>query len=166
MGCDIHALIEWRYGQDDYWKTLSGKLVLNRAYEVFSAMAGVRSYESAPKPVVMPRGLPDNLNWATVSVFTGFVTDSKDCDRGEWYVSPEKAQEWLTKGITRVYGDEKSHRIMNPDLHTLSWLTTAEFQRALYDAQVLSPDYLAALAAMKSLVADGCEVRLVFGFDN
>lgn len=50
-------------------------------------------------------------------------------------------------------------------VHSESWLTTEEFERAIQNCGGHS-SYKALLAAMQSLEADGEIVRLVFAFDS
>lgn len=55
--------------------------------------------------------------------------------------------------------------VQNPDWHTPSWVTTAEFAAAL-DGLERVVEYRALLAAMREVESMGWEARLVFWFDN
>ncbi len=59
MGCGIHAYLEIKV--DDTWHHFSN-INIRRNYEVFSRMAGVRSYRNSPEPIVEPRGLPEDIS--------------------------------------------------------------------------------------------------------
>lgn len=60
MGCDIHAILQVRSG--DEWETPSnGVNITNvRDYNLFSVLANVRSDEDLPF-IAEPRGVPDDL---------------------------------------------------------------------------------------------------------
>jgi hypothetical protein len=57
MGCDIHLFLEVRI--DERWEH-AGEIDVDRSYELFGLMAGVRS--EAYEPVSWPKGLPDSIN--------------------------------------------------------------------------------------------------------
>ena len=59
MGCDIHAHFEIKV--KNKWLHYD-KPNLERNYQLFGKMAGVRGDE---KPIVLPRGLPDNISDVT-----------------------------------------------------------------------------------------------------
>lgn len=64
MGCDIHAMIERRERSkrgDPLWWVNAGDPCLNRTYNVFAALAGVRRGIEI-NPVALPRGIPCDGN--------------------------------------------------------------------------------------------------------
>lgn len=67
MGCDIHAFIEYRSDSqekryDESWWSFGGEFHLDRDYEAFGNLAGVRQDD---RPHISPRGLPTDLGYAT-----------------------------------------------------------------------------------------------------
>jgi len=65
MGCDIHAVIEFRESTGSWWPA-AGAVLNVRNYGLFEAMAGVRGEESLA--VAAPRGLPrDWCKWSSVA---------------------------------------------------------------------------------------------------
>lgn len=59
MGCDIHAFIEVK--TDGKWE-LYRALSLQRSYNLFTRMAGVRDRNANVMPIALPRGLPDDVS--------------------------------------------------------------------------------------------------------
>ena len=55
MGCDIHAVVQYSDRAHSYWLEL-GQFNLNRQYDLFSALAGVRG---SLEPLYPQRGLPE-----------------------------------------------------------------------------------------------------------
>lgn len=84
MGCDSHFFLErrinkgpWRLDPKHIFRedmspmgipSLSG-----RSYYFFGLIAGVRSYEA--RPIVIPRGLPDDASKEVLSYFTDYAPD-------------------------------------------------------------------------------------------
>lgn len=58
MGCDIHLYIEIKI--DGQWYTYNHPHI-NRYYDLFAIMAGVRNYKEV-QPIVEPRGIPDDVS--------------------------------------------------------------------------------------------------------
>lgn len=65
MGCDIHMCIE--YKPFDTWWTFGIDVQGDRHYQMFEAMAGVRSEDE--NAVVLPRGLPTDMSWPICEMF-------------------------------------------------------------------------------------------------
>lgn len=63
MGCDIHAYVEYRPAGRSDWLSFGGQFVLYRNYDIFGHIAAVRRGDI--KPVVPPRGIPDDLGFST-----------------------------------------------------------------------------------------------------
>ena len=60
MGCDIHANIEIRYGDDSEWFCRAINIGINRNYALFEKMAGVRGIED--NAISKPRGIPSDVD--------------------------------------------------------------------------------------------------------
>jgi hypothetical protein len=142
MGCDIHAVIEYRHPNGFYASLTNGGLLLYRDYDLFGMLAGARGDQDLP-PLFEPRGLPPEYGTEV-----GALYFERELVEGSWRVTP------------------------NPDWHSASWLTTAEVRAALaHHGRPLGecgPEFRAAVAAMDEL--DRCfgsgASRLVFWFDN
>ncbi len=63
MGCDIHGWVEIKnYG---FWNSiLKIDLLINRNYDMFGSLFGVRNYANF-RPVAKSRGIPDDISWET-----------------------------------------------------------------------------------------------------
>lgn len=69
MGCDIHMYIEYRKkGREGQFASLGGRINPGRNYELFAAMAGVRTYERR-EVMFEPRGLPPDAGYDARIVF-------------------------------------------------------------------------------------------------
>ena len=62
MGCDIHVHTEVKI--DDRWHHYSVRH-FERDYRIFAKMASVRNDNRGIIPIVMPRGLPDDISFLT-----------------------------------------------------------------------------------------------------
>lgn len=175
MGTDIHLFIEYRPisytgdvgGGAVRWTSFGKEYRLSRDYDVFRALAAVRSSEH--ETPYLPRGLPadeQNLSWEVIEKYGLIITPYNP---GPGQISTTQIQELKEVGRT-VTGFCTDSRIKNPDWHTTSWLDPDEFDHALrwaedYTGEIL-PDYEAVLAAMRSLEASGMNVRAIFWFDG
>jgi hypothetical protein len=161
MGCDIHTFIE-RREHDAWWSVhYGGQFYVGRDYRLFSALAGVRSYDDPP-PLYAPRGIPEDLASGAVDGYTLWIGDPGDntprCDR-------ERAEVWLAKGYSKRWG---KHRVTDPDAHTPSWLT-AEESREVINAMRLEDrsDDWEIVTRIAEFYAERCQgSRIVFWFDN
>lgn len=95
MGCDIHLHIEVKI--NGKWEHYSAPYV-NRWYDLFGKMAGVRSDE---EPIAEPRGLPDD---ATAVTFFDAKRGEGDYHNHSWLDAREirELEQW-------VHGRTKSH---------------------------------------------------------
>lgn len=59
MGCDIHAYVEVKVSGK--WHLYSQPRI-KRNYKLFAKLAGVRSNDHSPTPIVEPNGLPDDMS--------------------------------------------------------------------------------------------------------
>ena len=165
MGCDIHAFIEIKEGEDS-WESIS-KPYLSRNYGMFGLMAGVR-IESV---LFKPKGLPTDCGWSVSFENELFVTTNGGEDH---CITKETAERWVASGSSK-WVDEKKNRVTHPDWHSHSWLTIEEFSKCITKYEKLArasgyestaPYYKIALATMRAAKKLGYEVRLVFWFDN
>jgi len=137
MGCDIHCYIEYKTKDRDSWSDFGGRINPGRNYWMFGAMAGVRNY--AQLPFIEPRGVPDDLGYASRDDWTIFVSDSQvestDDSGGSYTYSRAHAEEHVAKGYCQYFGDgrdgEKPCFVTNSDWHSASWHTADEFEMTL-----------------------------------
>ena len=174
MGCDIHTMIEYRFkNTQSWWSFWKTAVTLDRDYQMFCRIAGVRKLVGAK--CVEPRGIPEDATWYTINQYTYTVVakeaPEQDCECGYCNVTDrETADTWLKSGCSKKWKDE-DHRITGPDWHSASWLSYEELiaiatEYRLTTAWRLGTDWRATLAAMAQFYNDGCEIRLVFWFDN
>ena len=181
MGCDIHLRVEQRckvnpYPNDTHiWQSCGfcGEFS-SRIYGMFARMADVRSYMDSYKVQFKPRGLPDNMSPLTEESFYREVTNDKDLDGYESFVSREEAEQWVNEGNSK-WVDEAHKRVTDPDLHSRSWLTTQELRQCFDDCfrqddgsyQGDYVEWLGLVSLCEGIESDGIhECRVVFAFDN
>lgn len=158
MGCDIHAFIEFREG--DRWRPFGGELNIDRDYDLFGAMANVRTGGA----VVPPRGIPEDMAYAADGRWWLYITEARE-DYG--CVSVETAEQYQRLGSrVRKDKDGKTRWVEHPDWHTPSWMTAEEFSSALEKSGHRGDVANAALAAMFYLDGQSSNSRIVFWFDN
>lgn len=175
MGADIHMYVEYspkayakpENGEKRYWYTFGGRINPGRNYWLFALLADVRG-DGAVFP---PRGLPDNLAYASRDDNQLYITDSE----GDNYVKPEDAARWVADGSSTyvLKHDGAPGWVTHPDWHSHSWLTPGELAE-VFDAyaaehrgEAVGVEYYALLAAMRVLEDNGeNDVRVVFWFDN
>jgi hypothetical protein len=163
MGCDIHAYIELRNKEfSSVWRNFGSRFSLPRHYGVFARLAGVRA-EVHSEQIVPRRGMPDDAAFLTVEDNELTIINDpahKDYCDGH-HVYDEIAEKWVASGASKKTGKD---RITHPDWHSHTWVTPAEFAKAIRTQHVAS-EYKAFLSAMRSLEKDGNEVRAVIWFD-
>jgi hypothetical protein len=141
MGCDIHAVIEYRHPNGFFAALTKGGLLLWRDSELFAALAGVREPEMPP--LFKPRGLPPEISDEVNRLYferqwvedRWCVTPDPDWHSAGWLTAPEVRQALSHAGLS---------------LDRCCW------------------DFRAVLAAMDELdrhLGSGAS-RLVFWFDN
>ena len=103
MGCDIHAVIEYREINTDYWQA-GAVLHLGRSYEIFCRVADCG--RGGHPPLVANRGLPTGLaifndvredadhsyTWLTADEFSSAVQQAKEdmgVDAHDWRYLPD-----------------------------------------------------------------------------
>lgn len=158
MPCDIHCYVEYKSPKSDYWESFGGRFDLERDYDLFGRLAGLR--RSSVAPLVEPRGIPNDLAFSASNDYWVYICH--DPDTSGTQVRPGIAAKWVSGGAKYKPGD--SSYVANPDWHTATWLTGDEFATALAD--YTAHEYDALLAAMQSLEASGYVTRLVMWFDN
>jgi hypothetical protein len=163
MGCDIHCYVEYKdRSGSTHWNSFGERINPGRDYQLFALLAGVRGEGEPLYPV---RGVPAGLGYYASIDYWLYISD--DYPDSEGCCSTETAHAYAIDGSH--YSEDKS-RISNPDWHSHSWLTTAEYNNCL-DACDQLPyhyslvEYRALLAAMRSL-ENTHDVRMVFWFDN
>jgi len=168
MGCDIHGYIEWgsKYENRIAWDCF-GELHIRRNYELFGALAGVRSDLEPPTP---PKGAPKDLSfWVKLKNLLYIVEDTELCADDEGCVKRSTAEKWVKSGSSE-YNENKTH-VSHPDWHTHSWLDLHELKKAkkLYETQFdygPGSELDAIIAVMESFEKSGKFARFVFWFDN
>ena len=168
MGCDIHVMLEHRKRGTERWDALSYYAINpGRDYEKFSRLAGVRG-DGEGFDVVDPRGMPSDPSWATSNEYWLFI--SEEPGNGEHYVKPDDANSWVKQGISVFRNDHegKPTWVSDPDQHTHTWLTLAEWKAAIGEPEKegWSMDWFALTAAAQYYEDNGHEARFVFWFDN
>lgn len=167
MGCDIHIFVEYReFGRTGRWRSLAeGEMRGDRDYEMFSALAGVRGDGPAPK------GLPDDLSSQAFRATTLFVAEYGG--RFDGATSPQRAAEWIKSGLSKVAQTDGSGnivRVTHPDLHSHSWSSRDELDRAIAALRAQHAPvpmfYVVLSDILASLSRSGCESRIVYWFDN
>lgn len=185
MGCDIHAFLEYRRASDErlYWRAFSGELNLDRNYEVFGSLAGVRR----ERPHVTPRGVPEPMSmdadgeyWTWIDYENPeLVAEAERCVRAGYSKTRGLVEKTVTNVTTFGFGgpaqtetrvrDEahvgKPRFYSDADAHTPSWLTIDEFEAALEGCEYVQT-YRAVVAAARVLEQAGNICRVVFWFDN
>ncbi len=101
---------------------------------MFGAMAGVRTDHI---PFITPRGAPDDMAYHAFDDYSIYVVDtqvaSTDNEDGCFTYSRAHADEYVGKGYCRYIsrGDQDKKWVTNPDWHSASWLSTAEYELAI-----------------------------------
>jgi len=182
------------YGKNERWE--GHKTWIWRSYGLFTALAGVRCYNSEIESF-KPRGVPENISLDTLRDYTLYITeepfDEESC------CTRESAERYIKSGST--YWDDRKTRVTHPDWHTPSWLSLNEFKVAysrfrLYYRQPVLPDLEkfkgnpdglkkeleltkdktepispipeveAIIAYLEVMIKHGYKSRVVFWFDN
>lgn len=167
MGCDIHVFMEYRdpHGWDkDRWQCFGGSLHVSRDYGLFSRLAGVRGGDA----IIPFRPLPPDLSYeADRGYYRTVVPDIAYQDNNrDATVSSTKAQEWLSRGWS-VQHPTKTAKISSPDWHNARSASLDDWHKATHIRGRQKDAMLEAMyGAGKRLEKMGCDVRIVFWFDN
>lgn len=74
MGCDIHICVEvGSSASQDHWFGMATDVDMNRDYNLFSKLAGVRGVEPA---LIEPRGLPNYISYETERYYEYWQNDA------------------------------------------------------------------------------------------
>jgi hypothetical protein len=179
MGTDIHLFIETVASGDTQAEAWSdGEIKLDRDYDLFRALAGVRG---GRPPLFAPRGLPRDVSSAVFKRYFFFIVDAADRTSAVWIgfetVDPAAAEGYIRSG--EAHRPDPSYvkfnmtsplgYVSNPDWHTPSWLGQDELREAL-SAHKVEPraDFLVVEDLMDALVRRFPErrARIVFWFDG
>lgn len=71
MGCDIHGAIEYYAKHRDRWNH-ERNITVDRWYNLFGVLAGVRNYVNAI-PIAEPKGLPKDIDYITEDHFEVWI---------------------------------------------------------------------------------------------
>jgi hypothetical protein len=171
MGTDIHLFVEHfvehpaRPG-GEYFSLSEGEFNLPRDYEVFAALAGVRTDE---RPFISPRGFPEDASPdAHRGYYRRLSEEGQDFD-GWWLTEkPADAQSYVDRSLSHRKSWHNIELVSDPEAHHPTWLSRSEFLTALsrggLDPEKLSPEYRVVVAAL-DLLADR-DGRVVFWFDG
>jgi len=183
MGCDIHMYLEYSMKskssktdaekQNAYWVNFGSHFNPGRHYDLFGFLSkGVRGGDS--KDAFTPKGIPENIGAFTFEDYYMFVIDDDEGDF-EGCVNLKTAIEWVENyGSDALYRDMTTDgakvltHVASPDWHSMNVITLEEYKLALdnFGTSLGLVEFLAILAAMENLEANGHETRLVFWFDN
>lgn len=135
MGCDIHCYIEYREKDvvNKSWSDFGGRINPGRNYGLFRLMAGVRSYSSVGV-LFEPKGLPEDLAYSANHDNFLYITDDEKCSCGESNSASSKSAKMWVEGGSSVYKKDREGKptwVSNPDLHSHSWLSLAEYSQVL-----------------------------------
>jgi hypothetical protein len=171
MGTDVHAYLEFAYGDEDIrdakYTWCMADLHMSRDYEMFDLMAGGRS--GSESAIVRPRGVPKNISYMAEVAYYLYVDDK--FAKEETFCSTEEAKGWVKSGCSKWSKDKT--KVSHPDWHNATWLTLAEYRKCLEkrksmlaEGTKLHPEYEAVLATMEALKKSGNMPRLTLWFDN
>lgn len=168
MGCNSHTYIEYRrkeYKGED-WISLLHHEVDERHYPLYAKMAGVRNYGDQITPIAPPRGFPEDAGYAAKRNYYRRIDDKLASEMKDGFVSSDNAARWISQGVSSFRPDDVNY-ISDPDAHSASWLTAAEFSEAVREVASDDVYWMAVLAMVESVAnTDGFECRVVFWFDN
>lgn len=134
MGCDIHAYLEFKRPDADRWTSFGDKLSLDRNYRLFALLADVRG-EGAIYPA---RGVPRDMAYHARDDYLIWVSDQYP--EGDGSTTTAKARSWVAEGNSGWW-DAECRYVTDPDAHTPTWLTTAEYAEVLRAYQQHRPEY-------------------------
>lgn len=180
MGCDIHMYVEYisiarkqqslEKNEQPYWYCFGQKFNPGRDYDLFGVLAsGVRSdYNGFSR-----KGMPEDAGYMSSSDNRCYIVSDDSNESSGEYCKASSAAQWVKSGASKYINDSegKPTWVTHPDWHSHSWLSIAEFDKALKfikRKRGYEPlEYRALLASMKALSCKGKnDVRVVFWFDN
>lgn len=163
MGCDIHCVLEYKITNssivDTNWYFFNGRSInTGRSYGFFSRLAGVRSSGYNETSIAAGRGIPKDASYP-VNTENSISIDSD--------TSRINAARWVDSGMSSyLHFDDNGIPtcVSNPDYHSHSWATLAEWKKAM--GINATPEAKALACAAASFEHSGYETRIVFWFDN
>jgi hypothetical protein len=173
MGTDIHLYIEFLDGNESNPRRLSltaGQFELGRNYDVFDALAGVRGGDA----LIPPRGFPIDASDEVFRAYYAIVVDVPQQPQydGDWqYHHRDSADRWVASGKSHRITHSELEFVSDPDAHSASWLTRAEFIEAVktcgetHGYNDRYNEWNAVIGAM-NVLPDKTDPRVVFWFDN
>lgn len=175
MGTDISLHVEYRRNNETYaWS--DGAIDLERDYEMFGALAGVRAKS---RPLFPPRGLPSNLSPEVFERYYAFIIEPAEASlwSGFSWVSKSEAESLLQGGD--CHGPPAGYKKYNmtsplgyvsiPGLHTPSWLACDELLQVLGHTHIEPrSDWVVVLDLLASIERrlPGAQSRIVFWFSG
>lgn len=113
MGCDIHVHVEVK--RNGQWLHYNAPHV-DRNYDLFARLAGVRRYDDSIEPISEPRGLPGDVADLTRAIYereggakymhsASYITCEEMRDVADWYESHEPTRRHCgSHGFDGVFG--------------------------------------------------------------
>ena len=130
MGCDIHATLEYDWnsnkkktGNEKWWRAFARDLDIDRNYQLFTILAGVR--DTGIRPVIAyNRGVPEDASWE-------YKDDSEE------YGVDGHSHSWVTFDELKNWGVEvKDSYPSNPEeFRNDDWYKTMEVLADRYGDQ-------------------------------
>lgn len=190
MGCDITVFLEMDKGGEAAFSSPfitsigSGEfLPLERNYDLFAALAGVRNDGSMINQVP-PRGIPQNISWEHIP---GFFIPIKEAINHlpaqlwhawnqEEYYSRKEAERYIKSGSV-TYNQPLMNQqlkagqlITQLDAHSFSWLLLSEIKAAININKLVIEDLnflimLGIMEQVEQLIGPG-RTRMLFYFNN
>ncbi len=171
MGTDIHAFIEYRFGDNvnpPWLPFQEGELSLGRCYALFKALAGVRKHVGDPDELIPARGFPDDASSECFLAIHVPIFDNPPVEDDVFHDWPYVLRSRVTSEFTVVKYRNEDY-VREGDGHHHSYLSLTEIYRCLEHSNLLISEtdiwFQAAVAAM-STIETLFETRLVFWFDN
>jgi len=176
MGCDIHCYVQYKNKNegDGWWSDFGGRIPPGRNYAMFGVLAGVRVH--FPPKHFDPKGvLPiEKQSWTVRDDLYLVITED---GKGHHEATLEDAKRWSRESQLIKNEEGKPIRVLHPDWHSHSWMTTEEYEKALKWYKEYAKidgitggipfEYKVILRLMKILEKNGKnDVLLVFWFDN
>ena len=174
MGCDIHCIIEYKHKtfNSDRWDSFGfSEISPCRDYEWFAELAGVRGSPSGDKPLATGFGLPPEISFATQMGTSIYIHEDNEIGH-ERSINRSVAEKWVSQGCssyisgwTRNVNDKDlPYRITDPDYHTYGWCNLKDWKKSTRGMRSLT--IKAMNAVLDTYKKNGCEVRVIFWFDN
>lgn len=190
MGCDISIFLEIDKGDEAPFSSPfttsigSGEfLPIDRDYELFAALAGVRNNGSMINPV-KPRGIPRNLSWEHIPYFFTPVKEAVShlpvqlwhAWNQEEYYSRKEAEKYIKNGAASYNQPLMNQQlkagqlITQLDAHSFSWLLLEEIKSAIaLNGLTIKDDHLLILLGTMEIIEQRIgagRTRMLFYFNN